>query len=50
MPVMLSHLVARTPTVEDLYSIAELVAACDMAEHGIAESSKRDLASVRLYP
>jgi GNAT superfamily N-acetyltransferase len=45
MPVMLAHLVARTPTVEDLYAIAELVGACDNAEDGMAESSTRDLAS-----
>jgi ribosomal protein S18 acetylase RimI-like enzyme len=45
MSVLLSNLVARTPTVEDLYSIAELVAACDIAEHGIADSSTRGLAS-----
>jgi ribosomal protein S18 acetylase RimI-like enzyme len=45
MSVLLSNLVARTPTVEELYSIAELVAACDIAEHGIADSSTRDLAS-----
>ena len=45
MSVLLSNLVARPPTVEDFYSIAELVAACDIAEHGIAESSTRDLES-----
>jgi GNAT superfamily N-acetyltransferase len=45
MPVKLAHLVARPPTEEDFYAIAELVAACDMAEDGMAESSTRDLAS-----
>lgn len=45
MSVLLSNLVARPPTVEDCYAIAELVAACDIAEHGIADSSTRDLAS-----
>ena len=45
MPVVLSNLVARTPTIEDFHAIAELVAACDSAEHGIADSSTRDLAS-----
>jgi ribosomal protein S18 acetylase RimI-like enzyme len=45
MSVLLSNLVARTPTVEDFSSIAELVAACDIADYGIAESSTRDLAS-----
>jgi GNAT superfamily N-acetyltransferase len=46
MPVMLSHLVARTPTEEDLFAIDELVVACGMAEYGMAESSTRDLASI----
>lgn len=45
MSVLLSNLVARPPTIEDFYAIAELVAACDIAEHGIADSSTRDLAS-----
>ncbi len=46
MSVLLSNLVARTPTIEDFHAIAELVAACDIAEHGIAYSSTRDLASL----
>lgn len=45
MSVLLSNLVTRIPTIEDFYSIAELVAAYDIAEHGIADSSTRDLAS-----
>ena len=45
MSVLLSNLVARTPTLEDYSSIAELVAACDIAEHGIADSSTRELAA-----
>jgi ribosomal protein S18 acetylase RimI-like enzyme len=45
MSVLLSNLVARAPTAEDFYAIAELVAACDIAEHGIADSSTRDLVS-----
>jgi ribosomal protein S18 acetylase RimI-like enzyme len=45
MSVLLTNLDARRPTFEDFYSIAELVAACDIAEHGIADSSTRDLAS-----
>ncbi len=45
MSVSLANLVARTPTSEDFYAIAELVAACDIAEHGIADSSTRDLAA-----
>ncbi len=39
MSVLLTNLVARTPNMEDMYSIAELVAACDIAEHGIADST-----------
>src|SRR5215467_11888994 len=45
MPILLTHLVARTPTVEDMYSIAELVATCGSAEYGMAGGSTRDLAS-----
>jgi GNAT superfamily N-acetyltransferase len=45
MPIMLSHLVARRPKVEDFDSIAELVAVCDMAEDGMAEKYTQDLAS-----
>lgn len=43
MSVLLTNLVARTPRVEDLYSISELVAACDIAEHGAADGSVNDL-------
>lgn len=39
MSVLLTNLVARTPNTEDMYSIAELIAACDVAEHGIADST-----------
>ena len=45
MAVLLSNLVARRPTVEDFHAITELVATCDIAEHGIVDSSTRDLAS-----
>lgn len=45
MSVLLANLVARTPTIEDSSAIAELVAACDIAEHGTADSSTRDLVS-----
>ena len=45
MSVLLSNLVARPPSIEDFHAIAELVAACDIAEHGIADSSTRELAS-----
>ena len=44
MSVLLSNLVARTPTMEDFHAIAELVAACDIAEHWTADSSTRELA------
>ena len=43
MSVLLSNLVARTPTIEDFHAIAELVAACDIAEHRVADSSMQDL-------
>src|SRR5215471_16346173 len=45
MPIILAHLMARTPTEQDFDSIAELVAACDMSEDGMTEKSTRDLAS-----
>jgi len=45
MAVLLSNQVARRPTVEDFHAITELVATCDSAEHGIVDSSTRDLAS-----
>ena len=35
MSVQLTNLLARTPNIEDLYSITELVAASDIAEHGV---------------
>jgi ribosomal protein S18 acetylase RimI-like enzyme len=45
MSVLLTNLVARAPSVEDFYAIAELVAACDIAEDGVADSSMRELAA-----
>lgn len=45
MSVLLTNLVARAPSVEDFYSVAELVAACDIAEDGVADSSMRELAA-----
>ena len=45
MSALLSNLVARTPTIEDFYAIAELVAACGIAEQGSADRSTRDLAA-----
>jgi GNAT superfamily N-acetyltransferase len=44
MPIMLSHLEGRRPTVEDFDSISELVAICDMAGDVMAHSSTYDLA------
>jgi GNAT superfamily N-acetyltransferase len=44
MSVLLSNLLARTPTIEDFHAIVELVAACDIAEHRTADSSTRELA------
>jgi GNAT superfamily N-acetyltransferase len=45
MPIMLSQLVARRPTMEDYHSIAELVAVCDMAEDGMDDRFTHDLPS-----
>jgi ribosomal protein S18 acetylase RimI-like enzyme len=45
MSVLLTNLVARAPSVEDFYTVAELVAACDIAEDGVANSSLRELAA-----
>src|SRR5579863_709715 len=43
MSVHLTNLLARIPEERDLYSIMELVAICDRAEHGIADSSIEEL-------
>ena len=43
MSVQLTNLLARVPNEEDSYAIAELVATCDIAEHGTAGSAMEDL-------
>jgi ribosomal protein S18 acetylase RimI-like enzyme len=48
MAVLLKNLLARTPKMEDLVDIAELIAACNIAEYGIsgiADSTMEDLVS-----
>jgi ribosomal protein S18 acetylase RimI-like enzyme len=45
MAVLLKNLVARTPQTEDLAALAELVALCESAEAGMADSSLEDLLS-----
>jgi len=45
MAVLLKNLLARAPKMEDLVAIEELVAACDIAEYGIKDSTMEDLAS-----
>jgi ribosomal protein S18 acetylase RimI-like enzyme len=45
MAVLLKNLLARAPKMEDLVAITELVAASDIAEYGIADSTMEDLAS-----
>lgn len=45
MAVLLKNLLARAPKMEDLVAITELIAACDIAEYGIADSTMEDLAS-----
>lgn len=43
--VLLKNLLARAPTMEDLVAITELIAASDIAEYGITDSTMEDLAS-----
>ena len=45
MAVLLKNLVARTPKMEDVVAINELIAACEIAAYGRADSSLEDLAS-----
>lgn len=40
MPAMLSNLVARAPTMDDLGAIAELCLACDSADYSMSASTK----------
>lgn len=45
MAVLLKNLLARTPKMEDLAAVTELIASCDVAEHGRADSTMEDLLS-----
>src|SRR5690348_538070 len=45
MAVLLKNLLARSPKMDDLVSIIELVRACDVDEYGLADSTMDDLAS-----
>ena len=45
MAVLLKNLLARSPKMEDMIAITELVRACDVDEYGLAVSTIEDLAS-----
>ena len=45
MAVLLKNLLARSPKMEDLVAITELVKACDVDEYGLADSTIEDLGS-----
>ena len=45
MAVLLKNLLARSPKMEDLVAITELIKACDVDEYGLADSTMEDLAS-----
>ena len=45
MAVLLKNLLARSPKMEDLIAITELVSACDVDEYGVVDSKIEDLAS-----
>ena len=45
MAVLLKNLLARSPKLEDMVAITELIKACDVDEHGIADSTMEDLSS-----
>ncbi len=45
MAVLLKNLLARSPRMEDLISITELIQACDVDEYGLVDSTMEDLAS-----
>ena len=44
MAVLLKNLLARSPKMEDLVAITELVRACDVDEYGLVDSTMEDLA------
>jgi ribosomal protein S18 acetylase RimI-like enzyme len=45
MAVLLKNLLARSPKMEDLVAITELIKACDVDEYGLADSTMEDLVS-----
>jgi ribosomal protein S18 acetylase RimI-like enzyme len=45
MAVLLKNLLARSPKMEDLVAITELIKACDVDEYGLADSTMEELAS-----
>ena len=45
MAVLLKNLLARSPKMEDLVAITELVRACDVDEYGLVDNTIEDLAS-----
>jgi ribosomal protein S18 acetylase RimI-like enzyme len=45
MAVLLKNLLARSPKMEDLVAITELVRACDVDEYGFVDSTMEDLVS-----
>ncbi len=45
MAVLLKNLLARSPKLDDMVAITELIKACDVDEYGIADSTMEDLSS-----
>lgn len=45
MAVLLKNLLARSPRMEDLIAITELIQVCDVVEYSLADSTMKDLAS-----
>src|SRR6266566_8693670 len=50
MAVLLKNLLARSPKMEDMVTITELIRACDVDEYGLADSTMEDLASNWHWP
>ncbi|HYT36033.1 MAG TPA: GNAT family N-acetyltransferase [Ktedonobacteraceae bacterium] len=45
MAVLLKNLLARSPKLDDMVAITELIKACDVDEYGIADSTMEDMSS-----
>src|SRR5215471_12689219 len=43
MPVMLRNLLVRAPKMDDLRAITELQMACDIADHGMSNSTRESI-------